>query len=147
MFLQGNKKICLFSILFTLFLGCILNYNLYNNDIGYVSNVTRNMYLEDSELVYNNGDYYLIQPNGVDKKLDRIEIKDNQNKIIELDESKAILFVNGVYELDLGFLIIQDYYNILYLDEELYNMFIDGKLVDFNDYLDSDLLTEDGLLK
>lgn len=127
----------------------IVIYGLENekSDIGFVNSVSRNMYLEGSELVENNSLYYINQPNGISKFVDKIVLKNNQNEIVSNDDSKAIFLVDCVNEFNLGLLKVRDYYNILYLDEELYNTYYSKTLLSFSDYIDGDILEDDGSLK
>lgn len=114
----------------------------------FVNGISRNMYLEGSELVKEDSSYYVKQPNDISKLVHKIELKENQNELISTDDSKAIFLVDCVQELNLGLIIVRDYNNILYLDEELYNIYIhDNIILSFSDYIEGDLLEDDGSLK
>ena len=152
------KKYACDVLLFFLFLFFLIAmaYGLgfvYKKDIGPVSGITQNMYLEGSRLYYDKDvNYYkYVQPNGISTKIDRIELKEEQNEVVKQDSSDIILLQNCVYEADFKIIKFRYFYNILYLDKDSFEKYKEHEsdfVIKLDEWMeDSDLLNEDGSLK
>lgn len=96
-------------------------------DLGYIDGYSKNMYLEGSKLYVEIGGKsdMVIQPNGIQKKVDRVEENIDQNEVLQNDDSDIVYLTDCVKEINiLGLLKIRYTYNILYLDDMTYKQYL-----------------------
>lgn len=105
-------------------------------DKGFVSGISQNMYLEGARLQAGKLGWKEIQPNGIELVIHQVDVNKGQNAVLENDTGNVLL-KNCVRELDLDFMTVRGYYNILYLEplkyNELYEVYsLDKSLVDMD---------------
>lgn len=160
---MGKCGICLALLLVLIYL------NFSKNDLYFINNFSKNMYLEGAVLQYSKVDmsYYEIQPNDISYTVNRIEKKDGQIDLLREDFSSNIFLVDCVKEINILNLIkLWLTYNILYLDDETYSEYLadelgvavenDGKfygentrhsaIIELDRWMEDDMLDKEGQL-